>query len=246
MRGPGRAPFVPFAAGASLCDALRDDRQASESGPGILHTRALEEDSHQIRRTDRQRGWKKPVDSPVKRVVAFEEDPSKSPIWPGIWTAAPTDVYYLSVTPSRGRGTTSTRIQPVLQRRRPRRRRSPRSRRSRGSFCWCWKVRTRSFRCSGCTPGCTCKRSRWPRSCSGSRPCSSSRRAVPFGRGSCSPCRSVRHPLRARLAARPTFTITLFYLTLRQDSSVAVSSKRRCAVNIRLSYRGTSTRNKTA
>ena len=50
----------------------------------------------------------------------------------------------------------------------------------------------------------------------------------------------------ARLAARPTFTITLFYLTLRQDSSVAVSSKRRCAVNIRLSYRGTSTRNKTA
>ena len=83
VRGPGRAPFVSPATCAFLSDALRDDRRVSESGPGILHARALEEDSHQIRRTSRQRGWKKPVDSPVKRVVAFDEDPSVPLIWPG-------------------------------------------------------------------------------------------------------------------------------------------------------------------
>ena len=49
-------------------------------------------------------------------------------------------VYYLSVTPSRGRGATSRGSQPVLQLLPQRRRRSPRSRRSRGRSCWCWRT----------------------------------------------------------------------------------------------------------
>ena len=51
-------------------------------------------------------------------------------------------IYYLSLTPSRGRGTTSRGSRRGPRRRRPRRRRCPRSRRSRGRSCWCWRTRS--------------------------------------------------------------------------------------------------------
>ena len=47
------------------------------------------------------------------------------------------DVYYLSVTPSRGRRTTSTRIRLALQQQQSQRQRTPLSRRSRGWGHYC-------------------------------------------------------------------------------------------------------------